>query len=204
MKKNPRWILLTTALLVCIATTVAVRASPTTISLNPPEVEDLDLGESFTVNITVTDVTDLYSWDVYLTFDPEILNCTGFEEGPFLQQVATTTIWGQINNTAGFTTPGAILFDPAQGFPAEGATGSGVLATVTFTVKGRGVTTLHFERSKLNTVIARNTVPITHEATDGVFRNAAPTTLNIQLIIGVVVALAIVGIAVFFYMRRRT
>ncbi len=168
--------------------------------MDPPEVEDLEPGQSFTVDLTVTDVTDLYSWDVNLTYDPTILNAENWTEGPFLRQVGNTTIWAQIDNNNGFMTPGSILYP----LPLNGATGNGILATITFTVKGHGETKLHFERSKLNTVIVSSVVPIVHDRTDGVFRNAEPTTPSIQLIIGVAVAVGIVGIAVFLYMRRRT
>ncbi len=206
MKKNSRWILLTTAFLVCIAITAVGSASlTTTTAVDPQEVKDLDPGESFTVDITVNDVTDLYGWSINLTFDPTILNVVDVTQGPFLQQVANITPWpGQINNDKGFITPGAVLFDPVQGFPSRGATGSGVLATVNFTVKGQGVAELHFARSKLNTYVAGNNVPIDHEPTDGVFRNVAPTSLSIELIIAVVAAIAIVSVSVFFYMKRRT
>jgi hypothetical protein len=206
MKKNPRWIFLTTAFLVCMAMTAVGRASSTTtISVDPSEVKDLEPGESFTVDITVNDVTDLYGWSINLTFKPNVLNVVNVTQGPFLQQVANITPWlGQINNEIGFISPGAVLFDPVQGFPSRGATGSGVLATVNFTVKGQGVAELHFARSKLNTYVAGNNVPIDHEASDGVFRNVAPTSLSVELIIGVVGALAIVSVAVFFYVKRRT
>lgn len=205
MTKNQRWMLLTTALLVCIAMTGIGRASPdTVIAVDPTEIKDLEAGESFAVNITITDVTDLYSWDMNMTFNPAVLNVENATEGTFLQQFnETITLPVRIDNTVGSVVIGGMFKPP---WPENGATGSGVLATITFTVKGYGETPLHFQKSdtfkyEVNFPVG---IPIDHTTEDGVFRNATPTTLSIELIIGAVVS-AIVGAgAVFFYMRRRT
>lgn len=202
MKKKQRWIVLTTALLICIAMTSTGKASPdTVIAVDPQSIEDLKTGESFTVNITVTNVTGLYSWDINMTFDPAILKVEDAIEGPFIQQFGETTpLPVRISNDLGYVIIGAMFTPP---IPENLATGSGVLATVTFTVKGYGKTELGL-KSNLYTVIGVTPVLIDHTSVDGVFRNATPTALSIELIIGVVVAVTIGGIAVFFYRRRRT
>lgn len=207
MKKKSRWTFITiTFFMVCVMMTSMGRASTTTIAVDPSQVVDLDPGQTFSVDITVTDVTDLYGWSINLTFKPSVLNVENVTEGPFLKQFGNTYLLpGQINNDAGFLTPGGLLFDPTQvpAFPLEGATGDGILATITFTVKGSGTTDLHFEASKLNTVISNNNVAIPHEATDGFFRNVAPTILSLELIVAIIAIVAVGGgIAVFLYRRR--
>ena len=207
MKNNPRWMFITIIfLMVCVTISSLGGASSTTVAVNPSEVIDLSPGETFSVDITVEDVTDLYGWSVNLTFHSEVLNVENVTEGPFLKQFGNTFFLpGQTNNVVGFLTPGGMLFDPTQDppFPPEGATGDGVLATITFSVKGSGVANLHFEASKLNTVVASNNVPITHTAKDGLFRNVASTPLSIELIIAITAVIAVGGsIAVFLYRRK--
>lgn len=206
MKKNQRWMLLTTALLVCIAMTGIGRATPDTIiAVDPPEVKDLEPGQTFTVDITITDVTDLYSWDINMTFEPTVLNVQNATEGPFLQEFyETAPLPVRIDNDVGTVIIGGMFKPP---WPENGANGSGVLATITFTVKGRGETQLQFQKSDAFRYKTGFPVgfPIAHTTEDGFFRNATPTILSIELIIGIVVAVTIGGsIAVFFYRRRRT
>jgi len=203
MKKNPRWTFITIAIImVCMLMTSIGQASPTTIGIDPSEVKDLDPGQSFSVNITVTDVTDLYSWSVNLTFDPAVLNVENVTEGPFLKQAHNTVpLPVNIDNAAGFVFAGAIFMIP---LPENGSTGSGVLATIVFTVKGSGATDLHFELHKLHTVISTNQILITHTATDGVFRNVARTIVSIEVIIAIIAIVAIVGGIIVVLYRKRT
>jgi len=206
MKKNQRWMVLTTTLLICIAMTGTGKASPdTVITVDPQSVEDLEVGKSFTVNITVTDVADLYSWDINMTFNPAILKVENTTEGPFLHQFGeTVSLPVRIYNDRGFVIIGGMFMPP---IPENLATGSGVLATVTFTVKGYGETSLGLQSNlyaPLGIAGFETPVSIDHTSVDGVFRNATATVLSIELIIGVVVVVTISGIAVFFYRRRRT
>jgi len=214
MKKNLRWMLFTTALLVSMAVIKTGMASPaTTVAVVPSEVKDKEPGESFKVNITVTDVVisetppisqGLYGWSVNMTFNPDILNCTSVEEGPFLKQFFETIFAWNINNTAGFAFIGGMFKPPPT--PPQGATGSGVLATVTFKVKGRGETSLRLQSLKLRTVIAGQNWEMENiTSTDGVFRNVAPSILSLELIVAIIVAIPIVGgVAAFMYRRRKT
>jgi len=194
--------LLTTVLLVCIAMAGIGKASPATVAVDPQSVEDLEAGESFTVDITVTDVTDLIIWEVEMTFDPAVLNVENATDGPFLQQFGETIFFPVvIDNTVGTVIIGGSFNVP---YPENGATGSGVLTTITFTVKGYGTTELD-PQPNLYTVKGWNPMDIPHTTVKGVFRNrGAGTILNIQIIVGIVVAAAIGGIAVFFFWRRRT
>jgi PKD repeat protein len=130
-----------------------------------PPICTVLIGETFTVNITVTCVTDLYAWNINLTFNPAVLNVVNVTEGAFLKETNETIFLPVTkNNDAGFLFAGALFMPP---FPERGATGSGVLATITFKVAGEGETKLEFERSKLLTVISGSSFQIDHEVVDG-------------------------------------
>jgi len=213
MKTNLKYLLATTVLVIYIGMACIGKASSTpTISVDPPEVKDLDPGNSFTVNITVAGIVidetvgskcyGLYGWNINLTFNPAVLNVVSVTEGAFLKE-ANETIFLPVtkNNNAGFVFAGAMFMPP---FPERGATGSGVLATITFNVTGQGVTDLNFQLSKINTFISGNNVAIEHTANIGRFVNAAQSILSIELVVASVAIVVIVGsVTLFLYKRRR-
>jgi len=115
-------------------------------------------GQTFLVNITASDVTNLCIWVINMSWDPTVIKLsTGDQnglkirlagkttyyniyEGPFMKSIGTTrplTI-SQINNTAGTITrlSGAFI---STGNPASG---SGVIVTINFTLLKKGTTTI--------------------------------------------------------------
>ena len=61
----------------------SVSASPVTkMYVNP---QDQTVSSSFTVDINVTDVTDLYDWEFNLNYSTSIITATSITEGPFLK-----------------------------------------------------------------------------------------------------------------------
>jgi hypothetical protein len=113
--------------------------STTTVYMDPPTITGVTVGEEFTVDIKIRDALNAYSWQAGLTFNPNVLECTGFEEGTFLSDVGGT-YWfpGTINNTAGFITAHASTL-----LGEITASGDGQLAYLTFTVKASGISDLH-------------------------------------------------------------
>lgn len=214
MKTHLKYLLATTVLVMYIGMACIGKASSTpTISVDPPKVTDLDPDNSFDVNITVAGIVidetagsrtyGLYGWNINLTFNPAVLNVASVTEGAFLKE-ANDTIFLPVtkNNDAGFVFAGAMFMPP---FPERGATGSGVLATITFNVTGKGATDLNFQLSKINTWVFGTNVPIPHTANKGSFANAAPSIFSIELVVAIV-AVAVIGggVALFLYRRRRT
>jgi len=190
------------------AAEVAVASPAAVIAIEPVEVLDVPSGETFTVDITITDVSDLYGWQVNITFSPGILNVASTEEGPFLKQINETVVMKRVSNDGGFLLLSSTFTVP---YPTQGATGSGLLASVTFTVTGQGASDLNFVKgTKMNTVPPpyHTVVPITDfTSVKGSFRNAAggfqfgiPLEWIVAIVIIVVVA---VGASAFFIMRRR-
>jgi len=129
---------------VMLLNTVAAGEQNTTrIFADPPVLETTGVGESFTVNINVSDVIDLFAWQAGITFNPGVLECTGFFEGEFLRRPGGSTVFAKhamdMNNTLGIVyCRGCCLLGPVPG-----VNGSGQLAYVTFTSVGIGVSDFH-------------------------------------------------------------
>jgi len=102
----------------------------TTICIDPTPVT-ASVSDTFTVEVKIKNVTDLYQWQLKLTFDPNLLECLNVTQGPFLPP---PTIWIPpiINNTAG-----TILAACSRMVP-PGQSGSCVLAYIKFHCDGPG------------------------------------------------------------------
>ncbi len=133
-------------LLVTSASTMSVVADPqasATVFVDPMTIEGIVIGENVTVNINVSNVTDLYGWQAGVTFNPDVLNCTGYYEGEFLKRADVTTLW--LNQTPPWdNTEGVVYFHGCCLLgPVSGVSGSGQLGYLTFEVVGTGVSDLH-------------------------------------------------------------
>ncbi len=106
------------------------------------DATDFEMDRTFTIDLKVTDVSDLAGWHSDIHFDPALLKVNSVREGIFLKQNAGRTHFrrGTIDNTAGRIN-GISSTRITQG----GVDGEGTLLTVTFTVKDAGETqvTLH-------------------------------------------------------------
>jgi hypothetical protein len=105
-----------------------------TISIQPLFVTEV-VGETFSVDIQITSVSDLYAFEFDLGFNPLVVKAIGITEGPFLPPGgATFFLPGAIDNTFGTITSNA---DTILG-PVAGVSGTGVLASATFQAVGLG------------------------------------------------------------------
>ena len=115
-----------------------------------------EVGQTFLVNVSVSNVKSLSQWSLDLTWNPEIIRLTtgdpnftipameprqpvGLLEGPFLKSSGQTFfIVNFADNEQGETVLGAITATASE----VGATGSGVLLTMNFTVLKAGTTAI--------------------------------------------------------------
>jgi len=120
----------------------------------PTTINQSQIGQTITLNIMVSNVTDLYTWQAGMTFNPAVFNCalapapgnsatngtTALREGPFLQ-TGGYTLWVNTAMTEDGVIPyvGCTLTGPTT----PGVSGGGVLATVEFVVIGAGATNIH-------------------------------------------------------------
>ena len=140
------------------------------ISLNPSEYTSPAPGESFIIDINITNVTDLQHYEFKLWFNNTLLNATGVAPGP-ANPLGTSFIpgkmvgdppvyeWTPLQNVSnGFVWTGASL-PVGQVF-----TGSETLMTISFTSLTGGNCTLHLNE----TVLANSMeVEIDHLTLDG-------------------------------------
>jgi len=171
--KNIIWLSLVAVLLT--STMVGIAPAPTTTRMyvDPSAIVDPTkvVGSVFAVTVNVADVSNLYGWSFKLFFNPSIVQATGIvlPSPSFLRSAGPTMVLSKkYDNIAGYAYVSEVLRIP---YPPSGASGSGIFATISFQVVGVGVTTLDLQETKLNTVIAGNTVPMPHLAEDGLFDN---------------------------------
>jgi hypothetical protein len=172
--------LLTTILVIVFALPFSP-ASPdqAKIYVNPPSIIDFGInpGQNITISIMVANVTDLYTWQINLTFTPSILNCTAASipsENVFKGKsyYAPTP---DIENTRGYVTRGASLMGSVPGVN----TSKGNLTTISFQVKVRGCTRLHFSTYGPHTYLLNSSLDdIPGSTQDGYFSNTILGDVN--------------------------
>jgi len=124
----------------------------------------LDPGESqtFTFLWKTTSGTKARNY----TIKGEVPPLPGIDEGPFLQSAgATRRAIYEADNYRGTVDAGWTLFP----LKVMGASGGGILATVTFEVMGEGVSPLQFGVTELYRYDGTWVLPIDHTAVDGIF-----------------------------------
>jgi len=182
-KEKVSWLILVITLIAYAITqgmNIGFSESTPSISVEPPSSSAL-IGETFNVDITLTNVINLYGWNVLIRFNSTILNATSLIRGHFLEKPPPVwTMWqlqemagqpyGVINNTIGYIIIGDTFMPP---YPPSGVTGNGTLLSISFLVKAEGATSLSFdeEQTKLTTIIGTTKVAIEHERVDGFFNN---------------------------------
>ena len=110
----------------------AYAASSTTVSVSPSTIT-ASVGQNFTVNVTVSNVYDLYGWQFRLNWTAGLIEVVKVTEGPFLKLGGSTYFYWDVNATAGRMVADCTLLGNVPG-----VSGSGTLATITFNVKGVG------------------------------------------------------------------
>lgn len=111
--------------------------TPPSVTLNPNSIANSELNQQFTIDITVSNIENLWGWNVNVTWDSRYLKYIGTSEGSFLSDVAQTLFLpSQVFN---FTdalhnqdTYRGIKLSCAISENDKTASGTGILATLTF------------------------------------------------------------------------
>jgi len=163
--------LLLTSMLTLAFNIQPVKTEPTTkISVDPPEVTK-NVGETFSVRVNISDITNLYGFDISFWWDSTLLNYVSHKvtvpveanPGGILHKPVLPLPSNKLNKTAGTFRVGYISYGAAVPF-----TGSGTVFNMTFKIIRTGACYLHFYKHDLcdNSIPAQ---PILHEARDGEF-----------------------------------
>jgi len=121
----------------------AVGSPLTTIYVNP-FTSTVKLGQTFTINIKISDVTDLYGWELKLGWTPTLLEALDIIQGSFLSGSGETYWIEQIDNTTGIILAACTLVGNRPG-----VNGSGTLCSVSFYAEALGESVLGLYDTKL-------------------------------------------------------
>jgi len=147
------------------------------ISAGTPTV---NTGQTFDLNVSISGVSDLFSWQFDLGFDHTLLTANSITEGPFLKSGGGSTNYGAgtINNTTGKITN---TFDTLTGGPGTGVNGAGVLAIVNFTAgASTGISTISLSNIFL-TDSNFNTLPNTPQNGSVTIQSGVPEPTTLAL-----------------------
>jgi len=145
---------------------VRVGAQQTTVSVFPASYTAPDIGVTFTINVTVHNVTNLYAGEFKLYYPSSILNGSSISEGPFLKTGGVSTAFMVYEFTdAHNETHGCVGVLCTRVGVEIGVEGDGVLAMITFNSTSLGgPSVLHLADVKLGDANATE-IPCT--AVDG-------------------------------------
>jgi len=144
-----------------------------------PSTTTAEVSQEFSVNISISNVTDLYGWEFRLRWNSTLLDALNVTEGDFLKAYNDTLFVINMNNTAGYVRAACTLIGSIPG-----VNGSGTLATVKFYVETLGECVLDLYDTKL---VSSTEQPIEHLSIDGYFssivHDVAITSVNMSPII---------------------
>jgi hypothetical protein len=107
----------------------------------------VNVGDTFLVPISITNATDLTSWQFDLAFNPTIVKVSQVIEGPLMSSFGQTLFGpGAIDNDTGLI---SLVTDSFVDLPPD-PSGSGVLAFLEFTAVAPGVSALTFSNPFVN------------------------------------------------------
>lgn len=110
-----------------------------------PASKSIVNGNSFTVNVYIENVTDLFYANVYLSYDPTKITYTGSAEGNFLKQGGASVTFSP------YVPPvqnGELVMGITRlGASSGGVSGTGILCNATFTAVATGTSAITINQS---------------------------------------------------------
>jgi hypothetical protein len=132
----------------------------TTVYVDPDKVVR-SIGQDFIVNVSISNVANLYAWECKIEWNMTILELVNITEGTFLKKAGSTFFSSRLNETHGH-----VVIDCTLLGNSAGANGNGILASIQFHVKNEGVCDLAPRDTKL---VDASDKMITHVANRGHF-----------------------------------
>lgn len=150
---------------VSITAFVSITSSGSKPKLSVSSVIDKKLkpGDTITVDVSITEVSDLKGYEYRIKYDTNILNATNITSSNFLSS-SPYCVRKSINSTQG-----VIWVSCMKSFvPGAGTSGNGILETITFQVLGKGSSDLELYKTVLGDHLGN---AIDHEVLNGNFEN---------------------------------
>jgi hypothetical protein len=190
-----------TILLALVILMPLVEANPQTVVKVDPYQSTAEVGQTFTVNITITDVQNLFGLEVTLEWDPSILQLVNTDVQLGVESHPSGVLYEPIykNKTEGqgkFMLYATSMYRDTSSF-----NGSGTIVKITFNVTKIGSCNLHLNAKLYNKPpIGEVAASIPHSTQSGVFGEASEPAL-LPYVIMVIVVLAVI-IATILYYRK--
>ena len=105
----------------------------------------VNIGDSFSVPITIADAIELTFWQFNLAYNPAVLSVQSVAEGPFLYSVGTTSFGAGVDDGNGLISLVTGSFNDLA--PPSGG---GTLAVITFTALANGLSPLTLSNVFIN------------------------------------------------------
>lgn len=157
-------------------------ASATVVKVDP-NMNSANVGETFTINITVTEVQNLYGIEETLDWNSSVLNAVSIDV-----RIGQTggALYNSVFIIQNSSTPGKYSLAATSVNPAPSFNGTGTIATIAFQVTGQGNSTLNLT-SKLYDYPPTNreprvSMPIDHTVVNGLFEQVIPEMPNQPLL----------------------
>lgn len=164
-RKNLMGIIFSVFFAATLIGTASSQEPVTTLSAPMVYDETLTPGSTFSIDIMISDVENLWGYQFILDFDPAILSALSYTSyAPFVMPFPS-----EINNTAGYV---SVAFGMPFG-TTEGFTGTTALINIEFSVEAYGGCYFNLHDSILTTPDVPPQL-ISHEIVDGHFANIAP------------------------------
>jgi hypothetical protein len=116
-------------------------AQTTTMFVDPANVQDIPVGNTFDITLKVADVQGLYAWQAKILFKPGLLNCTSatIPVDNIFAGKTIVEVTPVIDNAGG-----SVLYGVTMMGAGPGVTGSGKLCQIRFMVLGLGNSSLSY------------------------------------------------------------
>jgi hypothetical protein len=178
-------------------------AESTRVFLDPSSQTVGAVGDSFIVNVKITDVSNLYGYGFKLYYNSTLMNGTQpVDEGSFLKSGGQTPFWGVVSFTDYYnSTHGYVWIYCTLTGNVSGIYGSGVLATMKFKSLASGDSVpLHLADVQLSEPYDRTidqSPPIPCDVSDGTVTVVPEFTSTVALLSLIIVSL----LGIFFGKR---
>lgn len=154
------------AILVVVLAYVILSSPPSTALVVEPQSVQGTTGQDFTVNVSISNVADLYGWQIELSWNSSLLNVTNVIEGPMLKSSGNSTFFSPVVNNAAGNLSALCTRLLTFGSNVTGVSGHGTLMTVQFEVIGSGACDLNLYGTQL---LDSNSRVISHTVQSGHF-----------------------------------